>query len=78
MTPTDPERQSRERNKKNKLSPEQTKQNEALAEKYNNEGKFPLTILVNSDGKVVKIWDGYSSSMSIANMEIEIEKIVHK
>ncbi len=66
------------RNKKNKLSPEQTKQNEALAEKYNNEGKFPLTILINADGKVVKTWDGYSPSMSIATMEMEIGKIVHK
>jgi thioredoxin-related protein len=67
------------RNKKNKLSPEQTKQNEALAEKYNNEGKFPLTVLINAEGKVVKTWDGYSpSSMSIANLETEIGKIIHK
>jgi thioredoxin-related protein len=67
------------RNKKNKLSPEQTKQNEVLAEKYNNEGKFPLTVLINADGKVVKTWDGYSpSSMSIANLQAEIGKIIHK
>jgi thioredoxin-related protein len=67
------------RNKKNKLSPEQTKQNEALAEKYNNEGKFPLTVLINAEGKVVKTWDGYSpSTMNIANLEMEIGKIVHK
>ena len=66
------------RKKKNQLSSEQTKQNEALAEKYNNEGKFPLTVLVNADGKVVKTWDGYSPSMSIANMKMEIEKLVRK
>jgi thioredoxin-related protein len=67
------------RNKKNKLSPEQTKQNEALAEKYNNEGKFPLTVLIDATGKVVKTWDGYSpSSMSIANLEMEIGKFVKK
>jgi thioredoxin-related protein len=67
------------RNKKNKLSPEQTKQNEALAEKYNREGKFPLTVLIDADGKVVKSWEGYSSSsMSSANLEIEIGKIVKK
>lgn len=67
------------RNKKNRLSPEQTQQNEALAEKYNHEGKFPLTVLINADGKVVKIWDGYSpSAMSIANMEMDIEKIVKR
>lgn len=66
------------RNKKNKLSPEQTKQNEALAEKYNNEGKFPLTVLINADGKVVKTWDGYSPSMSITTIEMEIGKIVNQ
>ena len=67
------------RNKKNRLSPEQTKQNEALAEKYNNEGKFPLTVLINADGKVVKTWDGYSpSSMSVANLQAEIGKIIQK
>lgn len=67
------------RNRKNQLSLEQTKQNEALAEKYNNEGKFPLTVLINAEGKVVKTWDGYSPSfMNIASMEMEIEKIVKK
>ena len=66
------------RKKKNQLSPEQTKQNEALAEKYNNEGKFPLTILVNADGKVLKSWDGYALSMSIANLKTEIERLVKK
>jgi thioredoxin-related protein len=67
------------RNKKNKLSPEQTKQNEALAEKYNREGKFPLTVLIDANGKVVKTWEGYSStSMNSANLEMEIGKIVKK
>jgi thioredoxin-related protein len=66
------------RSKKNRLSPELTKHNEALAEKYNNEGKFPLTILVDSEGNIVKSWDGYNSStMTIANMKTEIEKVTH-
>lgn len=47
------------RSKKNKLSPEQTKHNEMLAEKYNPEGKFPLTLLLDADGNVIKEWDGY-------------------
>jgi thioredoxin-related protein len=64
------------RSKKNRLSPELTKHNEALAEKYNNEGKFPLTVLIDSEGNVVKSWDGYTSSMTIANMKTDIEKIV--
>lgn len=48
--------------KKNLLSKEQQKQNDALADKYNNDGTFPLTVLLNADGKVIKKWDGYPSS----------------
>ena len=45
--------------KKNKLSNEQTKQNETLAEQYNKEGVFPFTLLLNANGKVLKEWRGY-------------------
>ena len=47
------------RSKKNQLSPEQVKHNEGLAEKYNPEGKFPFTLLLNADGSIVREWDGY-------------------
>jgi thioredoxin-related protein len=47
------------RAKKNQLSKEQTKHNEALAEKYNPLGKFPLTLLLDANGKIVREWDGY-------------------
>lgn len=47
------------RQKKNQPSKEQVKLNEALAEKYNSEGKFPYTLLVDESGKVLKAWDGY-------------------
>lgn len=47
------------RQKKNQLSKEQTKLNEALADKYNAEGKFPFTLLVDENGKVLKTWDGF-------------------
>jgi thioredoxin-related protein len=47
------------RQKKNQLSKEQTQRNEALADKYNPDGKFPYTILVDENGKVVKDWDGF-------------------
>lgn len=46
------------RKKKNQLSAEQVKQNEALAEKYNKDGLFPYTLLLNADGKVLKTWKG--------------------
>jgi len=45
--------------KKNQLSKEQTKHNETLAEKYNPAGKFPLTLLLNANGKIIKEWDSY-------------------
>lgn len=46
------------RKKKNQLSPQQVKQNEALAEKYNKEGLFPYTLLLDANGKVIKSWKG--------------------
>ncbi|SKB48757.1 thioredoxin family protein [Daejeonella lutea] len=46
------------RQKKNKPAAEQIKLNEALAEKYNPAGKFPYTLLVDENGKVLKSWDG--------------------
>jgi thioredoxin-related protein len=39
--------------KANLLSPELTVNNEKLAEKYNQEGHFPLVILLDKNGKVV-------------------------
>lgn len=46
------------RNKKNQLNKQKISENEALAEKYNPEGKFPFTLLLNKDGKPLKIWEG--------------------
>ncbi len=46
------------RKKKNIATPQQITQNEALAEKYNINGVFPLTLLLNSEGKVLKKWEG--------------------
>lgn len=44
--------------KKNKLDKAQTAKNEALAAAYNPQGKFPFTVLIDAQGKVVKSWDG--------------------
>lgn len=44
--------------KKHKLSADQQAKNDHLADIYNKEGIFPLTILVTADGKVVKKWEG--------------------
>jgi thiol-disulfide isomerase/thioredoxin len=44
--------------RKNQLEKTQAQQNEALAEKYNPAGEFPLTILISSSGKLLKQWKG--------------------
>ena len=44
--------------KKNQLSKEQQKLNDQLAEKYNKDGVFPLTLLLSPDGIILKKWEG--------------------
>jgi thioredoxin-related protein len=44
--------------KKNALDKKQVTHNEMLAEKYNPEGKFPFTVLLDAEGKILKSWDG--------------------
>jgi thioredoxin-related protein len=46
------------RKKKNQLNKEIADQNDELAEQYNPSGKFPYTILLDENGKVLKAWDG--------------------
>ena len=62
------------RKKKNVPSPETVKQNEALAEKYNKEGNFPLTLLLDADGKVLKSWRG-KPEKSVLDWTAEIKSI---
>ena len=44
--------------KKHELSKDQQKKNDQLADKYNHDGIFPLTVLLSPDGKVLKEWQG--------------------
>ncbi|GGI25370.1 hypothetical protein GCM10008119_17320 [Pedobacter mendelii] len=63
------------RQKKNQLPKEQIKLNESLAELYNKDGKFPYTVLVDENGKVLKSWDGFPDETPEAFIkEIEILK----
>jgi thioredoxin-related protein len=62
------------RKKKNKPAADILKQNNALAEKYNPDGNFPFTVLLNADGKVLKTWNGKPDSTP-EKFAAEIEKI---
>lgn len=60
------------RQKKNQLTKEQVRLNESLAEVYNKDGKFPYTVLVDENGKVLKAWDGFpneSPQVFVAELE---------
>ncbi|GEP90727.1 Thioredoxin-like [Chitinophaga terrae (ex Kim and Jung 2007)] len=46
------------RNRKNQLDGNIKKQNEALADKYNPQGAFPYTLLLDENGTPLKTWSG--------------------
>jgi len=64
------------RQKKDQLSKDQIKRNEALADKYNSEGKFPYTLLVDENGKVLKEWDGFPNESPEKFVE-QISPFIH-
>lgn len=54
------------RNKKNQLSAELKKENASLADQYNQKGLFPYTLLLNSEGKILKSWEGLPAENALA------------
>lgn len=50
--------------KKHQLAAELKKENEELAAKYNPKGVFPLTVLLDADGHVMKSWEGMAAASS--------------
>jgi thioredoxin-related protein len=63
------------RQKKNQLSASLQKQNDLLADKYNPSGNFPLTVLLNADGNIVKQWEGFPK-MSIAEFVSDLKNTI--
>ena len=47
------------RKKKDQLSAQQQQWNNAMADQYDPQGKFPYTLLLDADGKLIKAWEGY-------------------
>ena len=62
------------RKKKNLGDCDQIKRNENLAEIYNKNGIFPLTLLLNADGKVLKTWQGKPDA-SVEKWVQEVEAV---
>lgn len=53
------------RNKKNQPAPEIKKENSELADRFNPNGIFPFTVLLDSNGKILKTWEGLPDDTSI-------------
>lgn len=64
------------RMKKNQLSKDQQKINDAIADRYNPQGKFPYTLLLNEEGKVLKDWDGFPNETA-AQFTVEVRNIIY-
>jgi len=47
------------RQRKNQLSKAQQQSNDRLADQFNSQGKFPLTLLLSPDGRILKQWEGH-------------------
>ena len=45
------------RQKKNQLAKEIAIENGKLAEKYNSKGQFPMILLLNDKGEIIKKWE---------------------
>jgi len=63
------------RMKKHQLSKEQQQQNDHLADQYNPQGKFPLTILLNANGKIIQQWEG-NPSLTPAEFTARLQSIM--
>jgi thioredoxin-related protein len=60
------------RQKKNQLDKNQVALNENLADQYNKKGVFPLTVLIDTKGKVLKEWEGYQPSVGAFIADIRV------
>lgn len=63
------------RMKKNQLKTAQQKINDATADSYNPNGIFPYTLLLDSNGKVLKAWEGFYDK-GAENFTEEVKEIV--
>ena len=60
---------------KHQLSKQLQNQNDSLADKYNPNGKFPYTLLMTADGKVLKDWDDGMPKETVEEFVKEIKTV---
>src|SRR5580700_9540205 len=63
------------RSKKNQPSEQQQALNNSMADKYNSQGKFRYTLLLNANGKVMKTWEGFPNEKP-ADFALEIRTAI--
>jgi thioredoxin-related protein len=63
------------RSKKNQLSAQQQTLNNEVADKYNSQGKFPYTLLLDANGKVLKSWEGFPNEKA-ADFAAEVQSAI--
>jgi thioredoxin-related protein len=64
------------RQKKNQLAKAQQQLNDQMAEAYNKNGAFPLTVLLTADGRVLKSWEGFPKQGAAGFMD-ELRQAIH-
>lgn len=64
--------------KANALSEKQKKHNEALAEKYNKNGEFPLCLILSPEGKMIGEIKSYSNETSEKYIQIIKDMLAKK
>ncbi len=64
------------RMKKNQLPARQQEINNAMADQYNPQGKFPFTVLLNANGKVLRQWDGFPNG-NAENFTLEVRNGIY-
>ena len=63
------------RSNKHQLSNLQQKLNDELADKYNKKGIFPLTLLLDENGRLLKSWEGLpklTPEQFVTDIDLEI------
>jgi thioredoxin-related protein len=64
------------RNKKNQLPPAQQKINDEMADKYNSQGKFPYTLLLDPNGKILQAWEGLPEE-PVESFTVEVRNAIY-